>query len=81
MADGLYQPPEKAQSGRITEMPAEFERKTKEIIKDPAVEQKLAEIVGETGNEFPCLSCPSKDECGSYEWFLKWFGNQQTPAE
>ena len=53
MADGLYQPPEKAQSGRITEMPAEFEGKTKEIIKDPAVEQKLSEIVGEAGKSFP----------------------------
>ena len=60
-------------------MTAEFERKTKEIIKDPVVEQKLAKIISEAGSEFPCLSCPSKDECNSYKWFLKWFGNQ-TPA-
>jgi len=24
--------------------------------------------------EFPCLSCPSKDECNSFKWFLTWFG-------
>ncbi len=61
-------------------MSPELERKIKEIIKDPETEQRLGEIISEAGNEFPCLSCPSKDECNSYKWFLKWFGNQ-TPAE
>ncbi len=55
-------------------MSAEFERKIKEITMDPAVMQKLAGIISEAGTEFPCLSCPSKDECKSYKWFLKWFG-------
>ncbi|MBN1358526.1 hypothetical protein JW988_07135 [Candidatus Bathyarchaeota archaeon] len=61
-------------------MPAELERKIKEIIKDPKAEQKLSETISEAGTEFPCLSCPSKNECNSYIWFLKWFGNQ-TPTE
>ena len=58
-------------------MSAEFERKIKEITMDPAVMQKLAEIVSEAGTEFPCLSCPSKEECNSYKWFAKWFGNRE----
>jgi hypothetical protein len=54
-------------------MPAEFEKRFKEIVSDPAIEQKLAEIMSEASSEFPCIACPSKDECNSYKWFLKWF--------
>jgi len=58
-------------------MPAEFEKRFKEITTDPTLEQKLTKIVSEAGNEFPCLSCPSKNECNSYKWFTKWFGNHE----
>jgi hypothetical protein len=58
-------------------MPAEFEKRLKDIITDPTLKQKIAKIVSEAGSEFPCLSCPSKDECNSYKWFAKWFGNQK----
>jgi hypothetical protein len=59
-------------------MTAEFERKLKEIITDRTVAQKLAKIIREAGNEFPCLSCPSKVECNNYKWFVEWFGNQKS---
>jgi hypothetical protein len=65
----------KTQAGRTTEMPAEFEKRFKEITTDPMLKQKLATIVNEASTEFPCLSCPSKDECNSYKWLTKWFGN------
>jgi hypothetical protein len=35
---------------------------------------KIERLLNEAGNEFPCLLCPSKDECGSFKWFLKRFG-------
>ena len=41
---------------------------------DETTQSKIEQIIAEAGNEFPCLSCPSKDECGSFKWFLKWFG-------
>jgi len=66
-ADNLYQPSKKAHAGRITEMQAEFEKRFKEIIRDPTLEQKLTEIITEASSEFPCLSCPSKDEYGSFK--------------
>jgi hypothetical protein len=55
-------------------MPTEFEKRFNDKINDSVLEQKLAEIVSEAASEFPCQSCPSKDECNSYKWFLKWFG-------
>ena len=55
-------------------MQTEFGKRLKDTINDYVLEQKLAEIISEAANEFPCLTCPSKDECNSYKWFLKWFG-------
>jgi hypothetical protein len=55
-------------------MYAEFERRIKKIIKNPKVEGKIIQIISNAGSEFPCLSCPSKDDCGSFNWFIKWFG-------
>jgi hypothetical protein len=40
---------------------------------DEKTQNKIEQVIGEAGKEFPCLSCPSKDECNSYKWFLKWF--------
>ena len=31
-------------------------------------------MINTAGEEFPCLSCPSKDECTTFKWFIKWFG-------
>jgi hypothetical protein len=41
---------------------------------DEATLGKVEQLLDEAAGEFPCLSCPSKDECGSFKWFLKWFG-------
>jgi hypothetical protein len=38
---------------------------------------KVERLLSEAGSEFPCLSCPSREECSSFKWFLKWFGNQK----
>jgi hypothetical protein len=53
---------------------SEFGKRMKTIGLDEATQSKIEQIIAEAGNEFPCLSCPSKDECGSFKWFLKWFG-------
>jgi hypothetical protein len=55
-------------------MYTEFERRIKKNIKNPKVEGKIIQIISNAGSEFPCLSCPSKDDCGSFNWFIKWFG-------
>ena len=53
---------------------AEFRKRLKAIGLDEETLSKIEQSLREAGNEFPCLSCPSKDECGSFKWFLKWFG-------
>jgi hypothetical protein len=53
---------------------AEFGKRLKVMGLDEATQSKIEQVIGEAVGEFPCLSCPSKDECGSYKWFLKWFG-------
>ena len=37
---------------------------------------KIGEIIKESGDEFPCLTCPSTEDCATFAWFLKWFGNK-----
>jgi hypothetical protein len=55
-------------------MSGEIEKQIKEIIKDEPSSEKLIKIIRDAGQEYPCLSCPSKDECQSFKWFIKWFG-------
>ena len=52
---------------------AEFRKRLKAIGLDEETLSKIEQSLREAGNEFPCLSCPSRDECGSFKWFLKWF--------
>jgi hypothetical protein len=52
----------------------EFEKRLKIIGLDEATQDKIEQVIAEAGKEFPCLSCPSRDDCGSFKWFLKWFG-------
>jgi hypothetical protein len=40
---------------------------------------RIIQVIADAGKEFPCLSCPSKDECASFAWFLKWFGTEKKP--
>jgi hypothetical protein len=53
---------------------SEFGKRLKAMGLEGETLDKIERLLGEAGNEFPCLSCPSKDECGSFKWFLKWFG-------
>ena len=34
----------------------------------------IEHLLNDAGKEFPCRTCPSKDEWASFKWFLKWFG-------
>jgi hypothetical protein len=52
----------------------EFEKQIKHMTLDYEAAEKLMGIIRTAGEEFPCVSCPSKDECGSFKWFVKWFG-------
>jgi hypothetical protein len=54
----------------------EFVEKLKNAGLNPEELEKVAELVAEAGGEFPCQSCPSKDDCASFKWFQKWFGAQ-----
>ena len=50
----------------------------KEIVNDKNVTEKVMRVIDTAGQEFPCLSCPSKDECKTFNWFTKWFGDSIT---
>ena len=54
-------------------MSGEFENQIRKIT-DKKSAEKIIEVVNAAGQEFPCLTCPSNDECGSFQWFTKWFG-------
>jgi hypothetical protein len=60
-------------------MESEFEKQLSSLQLDPAAKTKVRQLILSAGAEFPCLSCPSKDECGSFKWFTKWFGEVQPP--
>ena len=57
-------------------MTRELENKIRTTIKDQANAERLVEAVDSAAEEFPCLACPSHDDCGTFKWFLKWFGEQ-----
>jgi hypothetical protein len=58
-------------------MPGELENQIRETVKDKQTAQKLVDTVSSAGQEFPCLTCESRDECATYLWFAKWFGQKQ----
>jgi hypothetical protein len=57
-------------------MPGELENQIRNVVKDKQTADKLAESVETAGQEFPCLTCESHDECQTYQWFTKWFGQK-----
>jgi hypothetical protein len=57
-------------------MSGEIENQAKEIIKEETIIKKISSIIDVAGKEFPCLTCASRDECGSFKWFTKWFGTK-----
>ena len=40
------------------------------------IHEEISKMIDAAGEEFPCRSCPSKDECRSFKWFAKWFGEK-----
>jgi hypothetical protein len=38
--------------------------------------EKKWKLIEDAAKEFPCLSCPSKDDCSNFKWFIKWFGQE-----
>jgi hypothetical protein len=57
-------------------MSGEIEKQVEEIVKERVALEKISSIIDVAGREFPCLACPSRDECGSFKWFNKWFGTK-----
>jgi hypothetical protein len=60
-------------------MAAEFEKRVNQLALDDVARDRIIQVIADAGKEFPCLSCPSKDECASFAWFLKWFGTEKKP--
>jgi hypothetical protein len=57
-------------------MSGEIEKQVEEIVKGKPTFDKISILIDVAGREFPCLACPSRDECGSFKWFTKWFGTK-----
>ena len=58
-------------------MTNEYERRIELLNLDEVTTEKINHLMVEIGKEFPCLKCPSKNECENFEWFLKWFRDQK----
>lgn len=54
-------------------MPGEFEKQIKNMPINETTKNEIIEIINKAGEESPCLSCTSKDECNNFNWFKKWF--------
>ena len=50
---------------------SEFRKKLEQLDLKTTMIQSIEEIIKVAGNEFSCLSCPSKDECNTFKWFGK----------
>ena len=55
-------------------MIGEFEKRVKLLSLDDDTTEKIIQLVIEVMQDFPCLRCPSKQECENFRWFQKWFG-------
>lgn len=55
-------------------MTNEFEKRIESLGLDRKGEEAIKKLIFEAGKVFPCLNCPSKDECENFKWFIKWFG-------
>ena len=55
-------------------MTSEFRKQLRLLDLKTSMIQRIEEIIKVAGNEFSCLSCPTTDDCNTFKWFLKWFG-------
>ncbi len=54
-------------------MTGEFVKRVELLGLSEESKQKVLDLVREVGDEFPCLACPSKDDCENFKWHIKWF--------
>ena len=54
-------------------MTNEFQKRIKLLTLDADTNKKIEDLIREIKKEFPCLNCPSKDECENFNWYKKWF--------
>jgi len=57
------------------QMVNEFRKRIDLLGLDEENKKKVIELIEETGREFPCLACPSKDTCENFKWYIKWLSN------
>lgn len=57
----------------VAALDSEFKKQIGTVT-DAKTSEKILSIIKNAGQEFPCLTCASRDECGSFKWFTKWFG-------
>jgi hypothetical protein len=58
-----------------------FEKVLKSMGLDEETLGKIERLLGEAGNEFPCLSCASRGECASFKCFeVVWNTKITAPA-
>ncbi len=55
-------------------MKGKLEEHLKQLKLDKETTEETINLIKVAREEFPCMSCPSKDECASFKWFIKWFG-------
>jgi len=59
-------------------MRGEFEKQIVQMKIGKDQTESFLAVINSPGKEFPCLTCASKDDCGTFKWFLKWFGENHT---
>jgi hypothetical protein len=57
-------------------MRGEFEKQIEQLKITNDQTEIILNVINSAGKEFPCLTCPSKVDCGTFKWFLKWFGEK-----
>lgn len=55
------------------ELTGEFRKRIELLGLNDQAKKKVIDLLKEAGDEFPCLTCPSKDTCENFKWYLKWF--------
>jgi len=52
-------------------MRGEFEKQIDQMKIGKDQTETFLAVINSAGKEFPCLTCASKDDCGTFKWFLK----------
>jgi len=59
---------------------AEFGERLKTVGLDEETQSRIEQLIGEAAGEFPCLSCPSKDELQQLQMVSKVVRNTKINA-